>query len=580
VAVESLDGALGPVNATGSLTVRDFAAPSFDATVHIPNAAVGEMLAIAKSYDVEATQGITGSGTASLNARVAGPLKGTWTYSGTGALGNAALSLASLRQPLKVRRADLRFTQNSLALENLDGSLGQTNATGSLTLRDFSAPQVSFTLTADKIVAAEWQQMMAGGKPPARARSRGFWSLVPPAEAAPSGESLLARMTGSGSLRADTILYDQLVFTNARSSVSLDHGLIRLAPITADLYGGQQSGSIEIDARVTPMLYTVSSKLDRVDANQLLSSVSSVKETLYGLLLANADTRFTASTASSSSEIARSLNGKLNLNLKNGKLTRMDLLYQLASIGKFLGSGQKMRSFTNILGMTGDFDVNNGVARTDNLKATLDVGTMAATGSVNLADQTLNLRLIAVLNKAFSEEVGGAGVGGYLTTALSNSKGELVVPIVISGTFAKPRFAPDLAKIAQMKLENLAPTLANPGQLSTILGTILGGKKKTEEGTQPAEKKPGLADILDTLGGKKKPEQNPPVGGTQQEPAASTQPAQPPATGQQPPKPKPANPLEQILTDILKGQEQKKQPPPPPAEQKPSEEEKPPDQPK
>src|SRR5262249_29702932 len=148
------------------------------------------------------------------------------------------------------------------------------------------------------------------------------------------------------------------------------------------------------------------------DANKLLSSVSSVKETLYGLLLANADTRFTASSGASSSDIARSLNGKVNLNLKNGKLTKMDLLYQLASIGKFLGSGQKMRSFTNVIGMSGDFDVNNGVARTDNLRATLDVGTMAANGSVNLADQRLDLRLVAVLNKQFSDEVGGSGVGG------------------------------------------------------------------------------------------------------------------------------------------------------------------------
>jgi hypothetical protein len=209
---------------------------------------------------------------------------------------------------------------------------------------------------------------------------------------------------------------------------------------------------------------------------------------------------------------------------------------------------------------------------------------MAASGSVNLADQTLNLRMTAVLNKAFSDEVGGAGVGGYLTTALANSKGELVVPLIISGTFSKPRFAPDLAKIAQMKLENLAPTLANPGQLSSILGAILGGKKKTDGGTQPAEKQPGLADILGTLGGKKQPEQNPPTDGTQPGTGATSEPAQPgqPAAGQPQPQQKPANPLEQILTDVLKGQQKKKPPPPPPppAEQKSSEEDKPPDQPK
>jgi hypothetical protein len=182
--------------------------------------------------------------------------------------------------------------------------------------------------------------------------------------------------------------------------------------------------------------------------------------------------------------------------------------------------------------------------------------------------------------------VGGTGVGGYLTTALSNSKGELVVPFIVSGTFSKPRFAPDFAKIAQMKLENLAPTLANPGQLSSILGAILGGKKKTNGGTQPAEKQPGLADILGTLGGKKQPQQTPPAGGTQPKPGASSEPAQPgqPTAGQPQPQPqqKPVSPLQQIL-DALKAQQQKKKqppPPPPPPQQKSSEEDKPPDQPK
>ncbi len=571
VAVENLEGALGPIHATGSLTVRDLASPRFDATVHIPNAALGEMLAIARAYDVEATEGSSGSGTASLNARVSGPLKGTWTYSGSGALSNAALSLPSLRQPLKVRHANMRFTPDSLALESLDGSLGQTNATGSLTLRDFSAPQVSFALAADKIVVAEWQQMMAASlaAAPAQARKRGFGSVVPEASAAAApGGSLLSRMTGSGTLRAETILYDQLVFTNVRSSVALDHGLIRLAPITADLYGGQQAGAIEIDARVTPILYTVQSKLDRVDANRLLSAVSSVKETLYGLLLANADTRFSASSATSSSDIARTLNGKLSLNLKDGKVAKMDLLYQLAAIGKFLGSGQKMRSYTDLVTMTGDFDVTNGLASTENLKATLDIGTLDANGWVNLADQTLNLRVTAVLTKAFSQEVGGIGVGGYLTTALSNSNGELVVPFIITGTFSKPRFAPDVGKVVQMKA------------LFLKLGAILGGKRKAEGVPPPAEKQPGLADILGTLGGEKQPEPAQPAGGAQADPGAASPPAKPGA-GQPQPQQKPASPLQQIL-DALKAQQQKKQtpPPPPPPEQKSSEEEKPPEQPK
>ena len=56
-------------------------------------------------------------------------------------------------------------------------------------------------------------------------------------------------------------------------------------------------------------------------------------------------------------------------------------------------------------------------------------------GSVNLVNQSLDMAVTAVLSKDYAQSVGGTGVGGYLTTALANSKGELVMPIVIEWTF-------------------------------------------------------------------------------------------------------------------------------------------------
>ena len=133
---------------TAQFALADYAgaAPTLDATVRTANAGVSELLSIAKAYGVSAAEGATGSGAASLDVRVTGPLKGTLSYSGSGALGNVLLNLPSLRHPLRMRRADLRFNQSSVVIENLDGALGQTNATGSLTLRDFSAPNFDATV--------------------------------------------------------------------------------------------------------------------------------------------------------------------------------------------------------------------------------------------------------------------------------------------------------------------------------------------------------------------------------------------------------------------------------------------------
>ena len=58
-----------------------------------------------------------------------------------------------------------------------------------------------------------------------------------------------------------TIVYEQTVLTNVHSNVTLNHGVIQLNPLTAQIYGGQESGSITVDTRPNPMTYAVNAKL-------------------------------------------------------------------------------------------------------------------------------------------------------------------------------------------------------------------------------------------------------------------------------------------------------------------------------
>jgi hypothetical protein len=126
-----------------------------------------------------------------------------------------------------------------------------------------------------------------------------------------------------------------------------------------------------------------------------------------------------------------------------------------------------------------------------------------------------------VLSKGTSQQVGGSSVGGFMNTALSNNQGELVIPIMITGTFQNPHFAPDLQSVAQMKLKGLVPNFDNPGgALSGVLGNLLGQKPGTpaEAGQQPQQQQnPAQNAVQNVLGGlfggKKKQDQkkqNPP----------------------------------------------------------------------
>ncbi len=205
-----------------------------------------------------------------------------------------------------------------------------------------------------------------------------------------------------------------------------------------------------------------------------------------------------------SNAVVGTLNGSIGLDLNNVRYNGIDIGYQLASMGGFLKSNQKNKGYTNISRMTGNVLVKNGVAQTNNLLALLDIGNVGASGTANLVNQVLDLRVTAVLSKAFSQQVGGTGIGGYLSTVLANNQGELVIPAVVAGTFQNPRFSPDTQKIAQMKLKGLVPNSSNPlGGASGLLGGLLGQKGATQT-QQKQQAQPNAVQQLLNLFGKKK----------------------------------------------------------------------------
>jgi len=468
----------GATTLAGQMTIAQYTSPSptIDATLKTVNGKVDELLNIAKAYGVSAVEGMSGSGAITLDLHATGPIKNTdaMTFSGSGAIQNATLKTPSLTQPLNVRNANLQFTQNSVNLTNINASLGSTNASGNLSIADFQAPRLTFALSADKLNVTELQKLTATGKPAPAKKAESSWSLVPSAEAAPAPQpSFLDAATGTGTIAVGTLIYDRTQLTNVHSGVNLNHGVVQLTPLTGQVFGGQIAGSVTADLRHETSSFAVNAKLTGADANQLLTAVANMKDTLTGTL--NATMNQTFSTPASG-DVVQTLNGPFTLNLTNGKLMKIDLLNELGKIGKF-GGGSK--GYTSIQSMSGTFDVRNGVANTNDLKAALDVGTMAATGTINLVNEALGLHLTAVLDKAFSQSAGGTGVGGYLNTVLGNKNGELVLPVIITGTMSHPVVAPDLQKIAQMKLNNILPSAAGliggKGGAGGILGTLLGG---------------------------------------------------------------------------------------------------------
>ena len=176
--------------------------------------------------------------------------------------------------------------------------------------------------------------------------------------------------------------------------------------------------------------------------------------------------------------MAKTLNGNLEFQIANGQLKNINILSEVAKIGKFLNSAPAQSgSGTALRKLAGTLAIKDGVASTNNLAATLDAGSLAANGQLNLVNQGLNMHANAVLGNQVSQSVGGSGIGGFLNTALSNSKGELVIPVNITGTTSHPVVTPDVQALAQMKMKNLLPTSGDPTKLTTGIVGAVSGKK-------------------------------------------------------------------------------------------------------
>jgi uncharacterized protein involved in outer membrane biogenesis len=479
-----------------------------DATLKTSNADIAELLNIAKAYGTDVTKGMTGTGKLSLDAHVQGPTAqaSRLIFSGTGSVAGATITTPALTKPLAISSANLRFSQNSVAIDNLAASAGSTSLHGNLSANNFSAPQVQFALAADQINTTELQQLTT----PAKAQPQARTAKEP---------SLLDRTTGSGTLSANTIKAEDLTLTNVKATCKLDHGVVQLSPVTADVFGGKESGTVTVDTRPAQPLCSVNAKLSGVDTNALLSAVSSVKNTLYGSLATNANLNF---ALGSSAELTRSLNGTLSFNVANGQLKNVNILNELSRIGKFLGSAPSQGgNSTALKQLSGSLAIRNGLATTNDLKALLDAGSLAANGTLNLVDQAINMHATAVLAGGPSQAVGGSHVGGFMETALANNKGELVLPVLVTGTMAHPVFAPDAQALAKMKLNNLLPTVTDPSKLVNavsgkqgvggIVSGLLGGgnaqqPKQNGAQQQQQQQQPNnpVDSILQQFGKKKK----------------------------------------------------------------------------
>jgi len=536
---------LGDLHYEGSLQLGE--APRLDGAFEaaLPNAA-----ALAQQFDLDlpaqAALGrveVTGKATGALDALSLTELdmshtsdllrasyKGAVSLAGDGAV-NGDLSVASDRMRDLLHTADVQLAPgdtlqtfavsgtaagsfNSIMVNNLDLSLDELTGTGKAGL-DLSGtpPRITGDLT---LPALDLTPFM--GEPDKSQPSQG----IQPWSDEPLDLSSLKSLNADLNLKVGTLTVGEIVLTDAVMTVDLTNGLL-----TADLsqfkaFNGDWLGKLTVDARpATPKV--------NFDMQGQNVAVSNLLGTLAGFESLTGTGQFKVSaqsTGTSIDQIMQAIDGEVSTNLSDGVIKGLNvaaLVRSTSSLKQALATGSIQNlNFGEALSKNAETDfssfntvlkVNDGVANVDVMKLLSPVLGIDGTGQINLAGQSMDLRLATSVDKSAQGQGSVIQLNG------------IPVPVRISGAWTNPKVTPDLsgvraafqAELGSRVLEELGVSgSAESGSTEDVIGGLLGIKKPEADSSDtdvPAETSAEDAAIK-ALGGllsnRKKKESEPP----------------------------------------------------------------------
>jgi uncharacterized protein involved in outer membrane biogenesis len=289
-------------------------------------------------------------------------------------------------------------------------------------------------------------------------------------KAGPLDPANMADSPLEGTLEAKTFQYGKISVENLHGKFAFLRQVLKLDPLDFDLYRGHHSGTVTLNFRHPEMALASSSRLATVDANQLLSSTSTAKDFLYGLINGN----FTLShPGGKESDWLRGISGKAFVDLQKGKLAHLSIGHEVLTIAK-LGGINFPEGETPITKMSGNFDIADNWAHTQDLHiATQDIDLLCQ-GGISF-DNELKLDVTATFSQEASLRMKSTSpVGGLLDAFLADKNKQIVIPFQVTGTAQKPHFKLDSQKLLSTNT-NQVPA---PDKIQSTIQSLQGLFKK------------------------------------------------------------------------------------------------------
>jgi len=280
-----------------------------------------------------------------------------------------------------------------------------------------------------------------------------------PAQAGKSDDRIdLSALKGpkvEGVVQVGALQVKGLKLANLKAEIKLASGKLDVAPYTATLYGGTLTGSLSADANGNR--FVVKDTLTGVAIGPLLRDAVQ-KDMLDGRGNVNIDVNTAGETVPA---LKKALAGIAKVELKDGAIKGINLAESLRNVKATLGSksakaagdsGKK----TDFSEMSASFQIKDGVARNDDLKAASPFLRLGGAGNFDIGNSRIDYLAKATLAATSKGQGGAADVAG------------ITVPVKLGGTFDAPTWEIDYSGL----LGNLGGSL---GGAAGKIGEAVGG---------------------------------------------------------------------------------------------------------
>ncbi|WP_303807800.1 AsmA family protein [Aeromonas rivipollensis] len=369
-------------------------------------------------------------------------------------------------------RAEL--DKQTITLSNLVMGADDALLSGSGAVHLGAVPKVDFDLKGEKLDLDAWLGQAAPAKAaaaPAAPAKGGDKEAAPAAKALSTMEPDLAalkRVDLAGRLQLGSLRLKGLDLSAVDLQLALAGGQLSLKQFSAAVAGGQVTASGVLDARQQPARYQVHKRVQGVDVRPLLQTLAQ-NDRLEG----KGDLEVQVQGTGLSEQALRSqMQGKLSLRLSDGALHGINLAQMIREARATLtgkGADQvKEARKTDFSALTANFQIANGVARSDDIQLLAPALRVKGQGQSALVPETLDfLFLTSVVESS-------KGQGGKSVDELK----DVTIPVRIGGHWQAPSYRLDVKELLgnNKVLEEKARKEAERG-----LKKLLGDKADDEQ---------------------------------------------------------------------------------------------------